>query len=314
MPVAGDARPGANPARLRGGVLEGARHRRADRDDAIAACARGLHRGDRRRRQVVRLVERQLRVERGIAGRRQAGGMGQRREADAARAEAGEQLPVEDEAGRRRFERDRLRSDRGPDVPQRERRGDVRVLDRPTVPGDAGADRIGSAGEAQLDQARCGDDAKDGCRERPERERVADLERRRQRPVLGARAPVAGAEDDGREGRDVVSRERATAGEANLDRRAGRAVSAGETRRQRRGVVGDDEVAAATRAGPVEAAAARMVADRGRRASIDEKARIARSRWIGWAAAFTSRSLPARPCAGRAPAAGAPRARGRCDR
>jgi hypothetical protein len=146
---------------LRAGVLERTRDRRADRDDPVAAFSRRVHCRDRRCRQVVRLVERKARIERGIAGRRQAGGMRQRREADAARGELVEQAPVEDEAGRGRLERDRLRRDRGPHVPERERRGDVRVLDRPAVTGDAGADRVGSAGEAQLDQARRGDDAND---------------------------------------------------------------------------------------------------------------------------------------------------------
>jgi hypothetical protein len=47
------------------------------------------------------------------------------------------------------------------------------------VASDAGADRIGVAVEAQLDQARRDDDADDRRRERTERERVADAKRRR---------------------------------------------------------------------------------------------------------------------------------------
>jgi len=50
-------------------VLERTGHGRAERDHAATAAARGVDRVDRGLRQVVGLVERQPRVERGVAGR-----------------------------------------------------------------------------------------------------------------------------------------------------------------------------------------------------------------------------------------------------
>ena len=119
-PVVGDARTGGEPARPHRGVLERARDRRAERDDATAAPLRCSDRGDGRRRHAVGLVERQACIELGVAGRRQSGGVGQRREADAACCQAVEQVPVEHESGRRRLERSGYRSDPRPDVPERE--------------------------------------------------------------------------------------------------------------------------------------------------------------------------------------------------
>ena len=106
---------------------------------------RRLGLGDRRRGaggNAVRLVERQLLVEHGIAGRRDAGGMGERGEADAALPPGVQRAPVERKAGRRRLERHRVGGDRRPHVPQRQRLGDVRVLDRPAVPRQPGQDML----------------------------------------------------------------------------------------------------------------------------------------------------------------------------
>ena len=79
--------------------------------------------------------------------------------------------------------------------------------------------------------------------ERPEGEPVARPQRRRRRPVLGARAVVAGAEHDGGKLADVVRRQRAPAGEPHLDGAAARHVLAAQAGGQRRGVVGDHQVA-----------------------------------------------------------------------
>jgi len=82
----GQAVAGAQAVPLRRGVFERARHRRAEGDHAAAAAVRALDRIDRRLRQAVRLVERQPRVECGIARGRDSRSMRQRRESDAARA------------------------------------------------------------------------------------------------------------------------------------------------------------------------------------------------------------------------------------
>ena len=75
-----------------------------------------------------------------IAGRRDAGRVRDRGERDAALAHRAIERPVEREARRRRLEGDRHAGDRRPDVPQRERRRHVRVLNRPAVAREAGPD------------------------------------------------------------------------------------------------------------------------------------------------------------------------------
>ena len=178
---------GSDAAGPRGGVLERAHDRRSERDDAIAAAPGRPDRGDRRRGQEIGLGQRQSRVEGGVAGRRQAGGVGQRREADAALLESIEQPPVEHESGRRRLERDRLRRDAGPHVPERERLGDVRVLHRAAVAGDAGTDVIGVARERELDQSRMVEQANDRRSQRAEQRA-----HRRRAAAAAARGPRCG--------------------------------------------------------------------------------------------------------------------------
>ncbi len=204
-------------------------------------CSRRANRGDGAGRNAVRLVERQARIERGVAGRRQAGGVGQRREADAASRQTIEQLPVEDESGRRRLERDRQRGDPRPDVPERKRRGEMRVLHRTAVACDAGADRVRVAGEAQLDEARMVEQADDGgaraVRARAHRRaRAAAAADDRSVGVRWSPAPKTTATN----ARTSSAASERAAGEADLDRRAARDVAAGEARGQGRGVVGDD--------------------------------------------------------------------------
>ena len=98
-------------------VLQRTSHRRAKRDDITAAPSSLRDRLHGRLGQVVGLVERQLRIQHRIAGRRDAGGVGQGREADATRPQRIEQLPVEHEPGGRRLECDRERGRPGPNVP-----------------------------------------------------------------------------------------------------------------------------------------------------------------------------------------------------
>ena len=254
------------------GVLERAHDGRADRDDPSAARSRARDRASGRRRNVVRLVERQPRVELDIAGRGDAGGVRDRREADAARAQRREHPPVEREARRRRLERDRRAGDRRPHVPQRERLG-ARA-------------RTGSAGRgarcpprsrraSRRSAARSAADA----RERPSPLPTADRARGDRRRASGggsgrssvrvwkSPAPKTTAE---KSAHVVGDSERAT-GEPHFDRRAGSAVRAVQACRQRRGVVGDDEIA-----GPqnIDAAGARAMW-RSALALVDDRAACA---------------------------------------
>ena len=147
-------------------------------------------------------------------------------------------------------------------------------------------------------------------RERPERERVAGRERRRRRPVLGAGAEVAGAEDDG--GEALRRRRRASeraAGEAHLDRRAAREVTAAQARGQGRGVVGDDQVAGTSRSAQ---RAARMVRAM-RPAPSTTSRRASRGRCTGRVGGLHARAPAARPQS-RRPSALAVDARGELAR
>ena len=115
------------------GVFERAHDARADGDDATATRTRSADGEGGRLRNVVRLVEGKEAVEFFVAGRRDAGGVRQSLELDSAFAHRRERAPVEREARGRRLERDRRARDPRPNVPERERRVDVRVLNRTTV-------------------------------------------------------------------------------------------------------------------------------------------------------------------------------------
>jgi len=191
----------------------------------------------------VRLVEGQLRVERRIAGGRDPGGVGHGREADAARPKRREQLPVEHEPGRRRFECDRERSRPGPNVPQRQRLLDMRVLDRPAMPCDAVPDRVGCPGKLQGDEARVAEETQHGGLQRAQRQGIARAQLGGRGAVFGAAAMIAGAEDDGRKPPHVVHGQRAPAGQSDLDGRSAPLMHAAEARGYGGGVVGDEQVA-----------------------------------------------------------------------
>ena len=105
-------------------------------------------------RDVVRLIEGKPRVQRGVAGGRNARGMRECCEADAARTPSLEREPVERKACRWRLERDRPGSNLRPNIPQRQRLGHMRVLDRPAVPRQSCKHRRAVAWEAELDKAR----------------------------------------------------------------------------------------------------------------------------------------------------------------
>ena len=120
--------------------LERADDRRSDGDNppAVRLRSRDCRRGPLR--DAKRLVEGELRVQRRISGRGEAGGVGQRSKSDAAPPPDRQRAPMKRKAGRGRFECDRVGRNSGPDVPQRQRLGDVRVLDRRPVPGEPGED------------------------------------------------------------------------------------------------------------------------------------------------------------------------------
>ena len=89
------------------GVFERADHGRADGDDSPAARSRPIDRNRRRKRNAVRLIERQTRIERSIARRRDARGMSDRCELDATLPQRSQESPLEHEAGGRGLVRDR---------------------------------------------------------------------------------------------------------------------------------------------------------------------------------------------------------------
>ena len=91
-PLVGDARTGGQAA-TRSGVLQSARHRRAEGDHATARRGGLPYRAHRILRNPVRLIERQPTVKYWVAGRRQPGGVGQRR-LEAARGSAETGSPI----------------------------------------------------------------------------------------------------------------------------------------------------------------------------------------------------------------------------
>jgi len=94
----------------------------------VAAAACHPDRINSRRRDRVRLVEREEIVEIRVAGRGNAGGMGQRRKNDATGAHRDNAPPVDRKTGGRRLEGDGRAGDWRPYVPEGERRRHMRVL------------------------------------------------------------------------------------------------------------------------------------------------------------------------------------------
>lgn len=125
------------------------------------------------------------------------------------------------------------------------------VLDRPAVARDAGPDAVGVAVETQLDEPRVVEQPRDRRRQRAELQPVAGVQGRRRGAVFGARAEVAGTEDDRGEGVHRIHPQRSPPGQPHLDRRAGGQVRAVQAGRQRRRIVGHQQVAGAQPAGEV---------------------------------------------------------------
>jgi len=121
----------------------------------------------------------------------------------AALAHCGQHVPVEREARRRRLERDRRPCDSRPHVPERERRGDVRVLDRSSVAREACPNPIRCAVEEQRHETRVTKQSLDSRAERPEDESVAGRDRRWRSAIFRARVKVSLAEDHCPEASDI---------------------------------------------------------------------------------------------------------------
>jgi hypothetical protein len=178
-------------------MLERAHDGRADGDDASTPIVRGLNRRRRRVRDGVRLGERQPPIELLVAGRRNARRVRNRLESDAAFVQPFDRPPTQHETGRRRFERHRWTGDDGPHVPERQRFGNVRVLNGMAMSSDAGPDAIGRPVKLDRNQAGMSKRPDQRRRERTEREAIAGDEQGRRGPMLGARAVIAGAKHHG---------------------------------------------------------------------------------------------------------------------
>ena len=96
---------------------------------------------------------------------------------------------------------------------------------------------------ASSNQPRMPEHALDDRGERAEPQAIAGVQRRRRRSPLGRRAMVPRAEGHRDEPPHPLPRQRAAPGQPHLDGGRRRFVLAGQAGRQRRGVVGDDDVA-----------------------------------------------------------------------
>ena len=89
-------------------------------------------------RNAKRLVERETRVQRRGSGRGDPRGVGERGEADTALPPGHQRSPFQRKSSRGRLECDRVGCNAGPNVPQGQRFGNMRVLDRPPAAGKSG--------------------------------------------------------------------------------------------------------------------------------------------------------------------------------
>ena len=189
-------------------MLERANDGRPDRHDRLPGGLPAIDGVPRVVRNVVRLVERQTRIQFRIAGRGDARRQRERREFDSPVAHRRHRAPVEDEPRRRRLERDRRARDRRPHIPERQRRRDVRVLKRPPVPREARPDLVRPALEPKRHETWMVEQTGDRGAERSEREPVAGPRAAAVRTMLGLRVEIAGAEHHRGEVLDIVRRQR----------------------------------------------------------------------------------------------------------
>src|SRR5882724_114294 len=129
-----------------------------------------------------------------------------------------DRFPVENEAGRWRFEGDRRAGNGCPCVPKREWYSKMSILNGTSVMRYGGPECIGR--DVEPDQGKTGvpDKTLDGGVERPKNQFVSRSQGRRRGPIFGANVIVTRAEDNYREVADVFGGERVASGETNLDR------------------------------------------------------------------------------------------------
>src|SRR5262249_26147981 len=114
------------------------------------------------------------------------------------------------------------------------------ILDGSAMPGNSGEDRCPVPQEAQSKQARSVEEMLDNPDKGAECKSVARHKRWGRHSLLGARAIITRAECNRVETGWLV--DRCPRCEPNLDPFSARTMGARQARRQRRGIVGDDEV------------------------------------------------------------------------
>jgi hypothetical protein len=122
--------------------------------------------------------------------------VGERGEADTALPPGHQRSPFQRKSSRGRLECDRVGCNAGPNVPQGQRFGNMRVLDRPLAAGESRENSRSIAEESEPEQAGRVKETLDHCVKRAERKTVARRKRLRRQPVFRARAMIAGAERD----------------------------------------------------------------------------------------------------------------------
>ena len=109
--------------------------------------------------------------------------------------------------------------------------------------GDPGPDLLGRSGEGELQQAWVPERSQHRGAQGAQHQQVATEQLRRQRAPLGRCAVISAAKGHGGELAEVFEAERLAAGEPDLDPLTARVVSAAQAPRDRRRVVGHQEVA-----------------------------------------------------------------------
>jgi len=169
-PERGDRATDADAAVRRGRVFERSNHGRPDGNDASVALPHGVDRRRRPRGNLIRLGQREHRIETRVASRGNSRGVRQRGERRAARPNPVDESPVKKKACGWSFEGDRAAGDRRPGVPHRQRIGEIRVLDRAPMPCQPFPNFLSRTVEPDFDQPRMFQDCPYDRTQRPERQ------------------------------------------------------------------------------------------------------------------------------------------------
>src|ERR1051325_9386011 len=113
-------------------------------------------------------------------------------------------MPIEHEAGRRRFERHRWSSDLGPNIPEFQRRLQVGVLNRFAVTCQTTPYVICGTVKTKRNESRMAQQFFDRRVKRTKHERIARMQRRRQWPIFRAHVKVAFTKNNRAESLDVL--------------------------------------------------------------------------------------------------------------